>query len=292
MTTGAIYIATGASFLREAIVSAKSLKQVHPELPVTVFTDLPVEESCFDTVVRVERHLHNFDHVIHMGSSPYDKTLYLDTDTIVRGDILECFALLDRFDLAAAQDTRRQPAYAARLFAADPTRAPLVYPQHSACVVLFRKGPRMDRFFGAWLENYRRDQAWQDQGIIPFVGDQVGFREALYRSELDIGVLPAEYCCRATFPGGVDGDVRIVHCRHAKLSAIADTLNGLRGRRVHFVQYGKLRVINQEGEVRTLRLEPVHRFWAAHLRRKLRLAMRRGAAARLRGAVKGLLGEK
>ena len=65
MSNGAIYIVTqDARYIDLVCVSAERLKTVMPDLPITVFSQFPVDSSCFDKVIRVE------------GSSDgfYDKT--------------------------------------------------------------------------------------------------------------------------------------------------------------------------------------------------------------------------
>ena len=284
MSTGVIYIATGKEFLREAIISATSLKVVHPELPVTVFTDQAVTAPCFDQVVTVERSPEHFDHVRLMGQSPYERTLYLDADTYVCGDITGLFALLDRFELAVAHDWTRNPDYARELLWEYTSKIPESFFQHQAGVVLFRRSPGLTRFFGDWLTYYERDQQLRaTSGSSCHVGDQAAFREALWRSEVALWVLPLEYNCNPATRGYLIDPVKIIHARvSGDFPAIAATLNGLSGRRFYFYEYGKLTVRNQEGRRRSLRIIPWHRVWLERLRRKLQAWGRRWEQARER----------
>ena len=132
---GVVYFALGfkdngsMSIVDEAIQSAESLKKHSPNVPITLFTDEDVERAeLFDTILPLKESLElRFDHgevllayaeecqsyrqmwVIYCGwklhlmsLSPYSKTLYLDTDTIIMQPIDSIFDLPN--DLSAAID--------------------------------------------------------------------------------------------------------------------------------------------------------------------------------------------
>ncbi|MCZ7545715.1 MAG: hypothetical protein M5R40_20340 [Anaerolineae bacterium] len=109
---GAIYVATGAKHIMRAVRSASSLKQVMPGIHVSIFADEPVEHGVFDAVIPVEVAEHDMmDKIRYMRLTPYDRSLFLDADTFVCDDVSELFVLLERFDLAVAQDTYRIYSY-------------------------------------------------------------------------------------------------------------------------------------------------------------------------------------
>lgn len=101
-------MAMGASFLNEAVVSARSLR-CHQKDPILLFTDqyqLAVAEGIFDQVVHLERSgpLAQRDKLVAMRCSPFQYTLFLDTDTFVTASLGDAWELLERFDLAFAGD--------------------------------------------------------------------------------------------------------------------------------------------------------------------------------------------
>src|SRR5215216_6245967 len=105
MNVGIVYVATGKKYIEEATLSASSVKRWMPGVPITVFTDQSSAGSCFDTVVPVTSCGDGFkDKVLFMAQSPYDRTLFLDTDTYLCGSVQELFDLLGHFDLAMAHD--------------------------------------------------------------------------------------------------------------------------------------------------------------------------------------------
>src|ERR1700704_6721237 len=82
MSQGAIYIITqDPRYVGLLLTSAASLKRAMPELPITVFSQFPVESPLFETIVRVEPTQDGFfDKTRLMRESPYDRTLFIDAD--------------------------------------------------------------------------------------------------------------------------------------------------------------------------------------------------------------------
>ncbi len=82
MNKGVLYIVFGDNFIQEMKFSAESVKKYNPDLHITVFSDRSVECEFIDDVKIMEvRHLR--PKIDYIGLAPYDKTLFLDTDTIV-----------------------------------------------------------------------------------------------------------------------------------------------------------------------------------------------------------------
>ncbi len=102
MTRGILYIATEDQFAQEAAVSARSAKN-SMDVDITLVTDKQRTIDVFDTIITIEKPNYGFiDKIYGMMESPYDETLYLDTDTHIGSDISGLFDLLGRFDLAGA----------------------------------------------------------------------------------------------------------------------------------------------------------------------------------------------
>jgi len=61
MEKGIIYIVVGdIKYLKEAVFSAKSLKRFCPDLPVTLFANHTVTDSCFDQVIHIDNDINPF----------------------------------------------------------------------------------------------------------------------------------------------------------------------------------------------------------------------------------------
>ncbi|HEX9939369.1 MAG TPA: hypothetical protein VGB15_19665 [Longimicrobium sp.] len=114
---GVIYVAAHRpSCVAEAVASAESLRRIHPNLPVTLFTDLPgdleVSPGPFTSVVR--RRWCEAEHGCRGGricklsalaDSPYERTVFVDTDTRIRQPIDSLFGLLDEVEIAITEAT-------------------------------------------------------------------------------------------------------------------------------------------------------------------------------------------
>jgi hypothetical protein len=106
MSAGAIYIITQDSrYVGLLLNSAASLKRVMPDLPVTVFSQFPIESALFERIIRVEGSRDGFyDKTLLLRRSPYERTLFLDADTYLVDPVPELFTILDHFDCAATHE--------------------------------------------------------------------------------------------------------------------------------------------------------------------------------------------
>ncbi|EHK02479.1 hypothetical protein HRED_04318, partial [Candidatus Haloredivivus sp. G17] len=71
-----------------------------------MITDQHREDDAFDEV-RIEEPNEGSDKIQYMDKSPFNKTLLLDTDTLIVDDITELFDLLEQFDIAFAHNPKR-----------------------------------------------------------------------------------------------------------------------------------------------------------------------------------------
>ena len=82
MNRGILYIAFGENFIKEMLFSAESVKKHNPNLPITVFSDIPVNSEFVDTWIPIKvGHLR--PKIDYIDKTPYEQTLFLDTDTII-----------------------------------------------------------------------------------------------------------------------------------------------------------------------------------------------------------------
>lgn len=106
---GYLYIAFGRSFLDEALLSVESLKQFS-SFPVHLITDVSYAPSVHDhfTSFEVVSFAHARSKVDYISESPYEKTIYLDTDIIVDQPVDDLFNILDLYDVFATLDVARK----------------------------------------------------------------------------------------------------------------------------------------------------------------------------------------
>jgi hypothetical protein len=242
---GVVYVATSRAYLEEARRSASSLKDQEPGLSVTLFSDQPAEGKPFDRVMPIGDARHSCrDKIAYMRESPYDHTLYLDTDTHVCGKVSGLFSLLESFDVAAAHSPNRR--------ASTGQGVPESFPEFQGGVILFRSSAAVRELLDEWLrvfenESDRPSGAAPRQGYEhkqPRVYDQPILRELLYRSGLRVATLAPEYNCRVGSMGYVCGEVKVLHGRrYPDLPDLARRLNVEHGKRLFLIVDGRVHVI-------------------------------------------------
>lgn len=101
MEKGIIYIVTGKKkYKDECRYSAASAKKHNPHLPITLFTDdYTGSPKPFDSVVQIRGQAHPLKlKTTYLTRSPYQNTLFLDSDTKVEGSLVELFNKLKLHD--------------------------------------------------------------------------------------------------------------------------------------------------------------------------------------------------
>jgi len=189
-----VICATGRKFLAEARTAVHQIRRVYSEMPVCVFTDDPDAALNLDRAeVRAiqEPRYNNSDKFHALKKSPFDRTLYLDTDVHVRGGLETLFELLARFDVAGCYDTNRfqYPEYELALGSA-------AEPQLNGGVLALADAPAFAR---AWENEYDQFVGWLDTNVAAgsrLYWDQVALRAAVLRHGFRLHVLPPEYNMR------------------------------------------------------------------------------------------------
>lgn len=145
---GIIYSAAGERYLQEAIQSAISSYRFN-KVPHVIFCDVvPDFQPDGVSYVKFEKGANPYaDKIRNMIASPFDATIFLDSDTYVCDSIAELFDLTPRFDLAAAH----APGYTK---CNDPI-APAFYDFNTG-VVVFNRTEATDALLRRWLETYEK----------------------------------------------------------------------------------------------------------------------------------------
>lgn len=230
MRQGAIYIATGRKYIEEALQSMGSLKAVAPSVHVTLFSNERIKSAYFDDLVLIDgterdETFHKAAKVVpegmvnkvyYMSRSPYERTLFLDTDTYVARDISDLFPLLDRFDIAVTHAPHRT----LKALKSPLVEIPPSFPVLNTGVVLFKNSEPMRAFFSEWLRLYPDPK---------YTGcnDQAPFREALYHSDLRVATLIPEYNYRFGKRLAIGGVIKILHGRHPNMPGVAKRMDAL-----------------------------------------------------------------
>ena len=227
MSRGVIYIAVVKDnrtieqsvyhHLRMAKLSAISMKEMHPNLSITLYTNLPYDHNdltVFDDIKTTSGLLGNLWAYKHkcLRESPYDRTLHIDADTYIMDGISEVFDVLDRFDLAIPMSTWYMKD--------DNPRIPICFPELAGGFFTWVNNDRMRSFFKQVNEYCEEWDSNNDEGIM---------REVLYNSNIRFFVLPNEYNCLVRHPNYLYGNIKVSHGRIDTLKEEADTINRVRG---------------------------------------------------------------
>lgn len=185
--SGVYFIATGARYLKAAARAAASVRQMCPDLGLAIATDLTdaPEAAMFDVVVSVENP-HRRSKVDMLSKTPFERTIYLDTDVKVVADLSGIVQVLDRFDIALTHAHSRNKPNTTEIWRVE---LPDAFPQCNGGIFAFRTTRNTLQFFEEW------STAFAEAG---YKKDQVTLRELLWLSDLRIYILPPEFNVRHT----------------------------------------------------------------------------------------------
>lgn len=198
---GVIYCATGASYVEEVVSSIQSLRKAEPGSRVTVFTDTSGArhlENVFGGAIElrlIEGPSYCWDDKLGaIADSPFERTVFLDTDTyVVRPFLSEMGKALEHFDLLAL------PGMGFNLDWENEAYTDCLS-QMNTGVIVYKRCPATGQMFRLWRE-LRKTK--------PESHDQPTFREAMILSGVRFAPLRVEYNYQGnsvTF-----GEIRIVH---------------------------------------------------------------------------------
>jgi hypothetical protein len=207
MTNGAVYIITqDPRYVGLMMTSAASLKQAMPDLPITVFSQFPVESSLFERVEPVEPSPDGFyDKTRWIRNLPYDRTWLLDADTYILQSVPELFSLLDHFDCAATHEEYANTDWHNRYPRPD---IPASFPEFNTGVVMLKRCALVSAMLEQWGTLYGQFLRERPGEAI---NDQPFFRVAAYYSEVRFATLPREYNCKFRGQGYLNGPAKILH---------------------------------------------------------------------------------
>lgn len=228
-----IYVACGAVFRAEAARSLASLRVSNPGLPVRLLTDAPPESGAGDwDGVEVDPSLAGRGNraKLHMDRAPWARCLFLDTDTLITGDLGEGFALLDRFDLAAVQGCGGQHYKIEGL--------PAAFPEFNSGVIYWRRSAGTAALFARWRELFDY-YAHRDESRL---WDQKSLRQTLWECDLRITSLPVNFNLMPYGPAVLDRRLVVAHGRnHENLERLQDRLAASQAVRAYVPGVGVLR---------------------------------------------------
>jgi hypothetical protein len=201
---GFLYCATSEKSLVQALKSAEWLRGMS-DFPVSIAVGKDQSaraknSGIFDVVISVQDVFNRTgDKIQAIIASPYARTCFLDSDTLVGRSVDFVFDLLDKYDLLACHHvpTRAQ--------AEEGGQIPLSFPQINSGVLFWERNDRTNQFLVDWLRTYREDPLKKR--------DQHAFRRCLFenKSGIRMYILPPEFNFRCNFMPVAYGPVYIFH---------------------------------------------------------------------------------
>lgn len=185
MTKGFLFIANKRIFLEEALISTRSLRRFNTE-PVCLICGPELEHlpelQVFDNVIvipEIEKYTY-WAKIYGLEHTPFDKTLFLDSDTFITDTLSEVFELLDIVDLAATS----QPTLHTTNF--RPLSFEKVFPELNSGVIAYRNNPEIKKVIKDWKEFCLTNK---------IINDMPGLREGVIKNinSIRYAVLPDLY---------------------------------------------------------------------------------------------------
>jgi hypothetical protein len=208
----------GKKFLEEACASARSLRQIMPDANIALVTNEPLAESLFDQIIlhaapnmQIKKSGLLYKVANIYTASPYQETIFVDTDTFFYENTASLFNVLNWFDLAAV------PA-PADLNSPDIDGEWLQTHNFNTGVIVFRKNQSNDMLFADWRSMYEKIYTTA-------TSDQPSFMKAIARGNSRICSLSSIWNARIPYFVSLHGKVKIAHGRRWPFEVIRDKIN-------------------------------------------------------------------
>jgi len=236
MSQGVLYVGPKQPYFDQAIESAESLQSSN-NIPASIVTSPKLSETedthIFDRVITIE---HRFDDVrdppYNFDKTPYEKTVFLDGDTQVIGDISGIFELLERVDIAAVMSPHRNTI--------EMPDIPECFPKFNTGVIAYTSSENVWEMIEQWTNiieeqiqygrprpdetmTYGDYQSLEELSAHGNSYDETAFREAVYKSDVTWSMLPPEYNFGKTGRGDTQEEVKILHGKHR--NTLRDIIN-------------------------------------------------------------------
>lgn len=209
-SNGILYVATGKKFLDLALISYHHLRKVEPEVKVAIWTDIKnVDEASeyFPIVKCLENPSYSYnDKIDGLAKSPFQKTIFLDSDTIpIRKFSEQVFRALDYYALVARSGMGFNLEW-------ERTSYPECLTQFNTGVIAFNSSE-----CGSLFNTWKKIRAVKAESH-----DQPSFRAAILDEKVRVGELSASY--NYLDSNFLVDTVKIIHCVSYKKDMIEPKL--------------------------------------------------------------------
>ena len=187
---GFVYICTGESYAKECLFSIESLKK-NTKKKICVFSEEKYKEffnKKVDYFISIDTKIKR-PKVDYINSSPFIKSVYLDTDTFINYNVDDLFVLLDKFEIAGTIcHSRSRVKYSKKI--PEYSKIPYSFSEMNSGILAFKKNDNTKKLFKIWKDYYYK-YLEETHGY-----DQPSFRIALWEANLKQINLPVEYNVR------------------------------------------------------------------------------------------------
>ena len=236
---GVIFVASGEKYVEEVRDSLKRLKSVMPEIDATFYTDRNLDVAEADQVIVEEDLDRDYSAKIKkMKESPYEKTIFLDSEVKVEEDFSEIFEVLEDFQMAFS--FKNGTIQGESMYGMDMS--------YNTGVIAYRDDEVVQNFFSDWLEAYRKEREEYH--------DQTSFFNSIVKSDVRYITLPFEYNYRLQYSCLAHGEIKIFHFREEEMPGfslisrnsekIIKKINSKRGRRVSVPSLTGVKIISEK----------------------------------------------
>jgi hypothetical protein len=215
---GALFCATGSfCYLEAALISALSLRQHEPHLPITLFTDCPQWQEVDlrgtgislrlvqpDLPEGAEAFSSRWLKTRLASLSPYRESLYVDADMLTMQPLGPLWQSLEQAPIGLVLDIRPLVSLCGHVDASEKSFTLEAIggdaPQFNGGLILWRAGEPTATLFQHWHQEWRRFARQ----------DQLALARAIASSGIQVAPLPASY---NTSPRDARGQpVHLLHC--------------------------------------------------------------------------------
>lgn len=211
---GILYVATGKKYIEEAIFSATSCKLTNP-YPIALITDTSdhiLPEGLFDIIIVKEAKYGYIDKLL-LQYTPFEQTIFLDTDTFIANKLDDLFRILDYREFAIHQ---ADEGY--EYLMPDLSNA---MPEFNTGVIAYCLTENVKTMIENWHKAFEKNTDIKT--------DQYHLRKTLYESAVRFAVFSSAYNFIIYYPNFVIQPVKVVHGRPLNsLPIIAENLNRIR----------------------------------------------------------------
>ena len=208
MQQGFLYVAIGKRYLMEAEISARSLKRF-TKYPVCLITDDPsLAPDFFDQVISTDPIADFESKITGIQKTPFEKTIYLDTDTFICKPLDNLFEVLEVFDMGMTiEKSNHSYAFFRRYNPSFQLRLENVLPEYNTGLIAYNNNFPVKDLLRDWLSIHYE---------MKVKADMPSFREAFIKNaaSVRIAALPSEYNYFGTHSFGfAHNEIKVIHER-------------------------------------------------------------------------------